>query len=299
MHKVFIVGCGDIGRRVARLWLERKAPVSALARRPESAAQLRENGIDPVAGDLDDATSLRGLPLQDCLLYYFAPPPSEGITDPRMRSLLDVLETDHQFPAKIVYISTTGVYGNCDGGWVDETSATQPQTDRGRRRLDAENALRGWGRHHAVSVVILRVSGIYGPGRLPIKALETRRPVLDETQSGYTNRIHSEDLANICVVAAERGRTDGIYNVSDGQPGTLAGYYNSVADVLGLARPPVINRAEAEQVLGDAMLSYLRESRRIDSSRLRDELGVELKYPTLEAGLAASLDPPLRQRDAS
>jgi nucleoside-diphosphate-sugar epimerase len=172
---------------------------------------------------------------------------------------------------------------------VTEDSPANPQTARGRRRLDAENALRTWGLGHGVPVVILRVPGIYGPGRLPVTAIKERRPVVAEIESGFTNRIHSEDLADICVAAAERGRPDSIYNVSDGHPGTLAGYYNAVADALGLPRPPVISRDAAGQVLSAGMLSYLRESRRIDNRRMREELGVTLRYPTLEAGLKASI----------
>ena len=288
MEKIFIVGCGDIGERTAVLWQARANPVLALARSAASAERLRQLGITPVAGDLDAAESLHALPVADAVLYYFAPPPTQGETDPRMHALMAALDSGAR-PKKIIYISTTGVYGDGRGEWINENTPLRPQAARSKRRVDAESALRAFGTRHAVPVIILRVSGIYGPGRLPIDAIKARRPVLDEKESGYTNRIHADDLARICVAAAERGRADSIYNVSDGQPGTLAGYFNQLADALGEPRPPVITRAEAQTLLSAGMLSYLNESRRIDNRRLRKELGIELLYPTLEAGLAASL----------
>ena len=288
MEKIFIIGCGDIGRRTAALWQARANPVVALARSAASTERLRQLGITPVAGDLDLAESLHALPMADVVLYYFAPPPAQGETDPRMHALMTALDFG-AVPKKIIYISTTGVYGDGRGEWINEDTPLRPQAARSKRRVDAESALRAFGIRHAVPVIILRVSGIYGPGRLPIDAIKARRPVLDEKESGYTNRIHADDLARICVAAAEHGRADSVYNVSDGQPGTLAGYFNQLADALGEPRPPVVTRAEAQTLLSAGMLSYLNESRRIDNRRLRQELGIELLYPTLEAGLAASL----------
>lgn len=289
MHEVFIVGCGDVGSRVAARWQARGVPVNALARSADSTARLQGRRLRAVAGDLDEPVSLRRIAVHGMLVYYFAPPPTEGGVDPRVRHWLAALDANAHRPEKIVYLSTTGVYGNTDGGWVSEDTPCAPQTARGMRRLDAENTLRDWGRGHQVPVVILRVPGIYGPGRLPVSAIKAHRPVVAEVESGFTNRIHSEDLADICVAAAERGRPDTIYNVSDGHPGTLAGYYNAVADALGLPRPPVVSRDEAGKVLSQGMLSYLRESRRIDNRRMLQELGVTLRYPTLEAGLKASI----------
>ena len=287
MEKIFIIGCGDIGRRTAALWQTRANSVLALARSAASTERLRQLGITPVAGDLDMAASLHALPVADTVLYYFAPPPPQGETDARMRALMAALDFGAQ-PKKIIYISTTGVYGDGRGEWVNEDTPLHPQAARSKRRVDAESALRAFGIRHAVPVIILRVSGIYGPGRLPIDAIKARRPVLDENESGYTNRIHADDLTRICVAAAERAE-DSVYNVSDGQPGTLAGYFNRLADALGEPRPPGVTRAEAQTLLSAGMLSYLNESRRIDNRRLRQELGIELLYPTLEAGLAASL----------
>ncbi len=285
---IFIIGCGDIGKRISALWQARGAGVQALARSPASAKQLELLGIAPVIGDLDQPESLTALPVAGALLYYLAPPPAQGDTDPRMRTLVEMLAVS-PLPGRIIYISTTGVYGDNHGAWVTEDTPLQPRAARSKRRVDAESVLRTFGKDYGVPVIILRVPGIYGPGRLPIEAIKTRRPVLDENESGYTNRIHAQDLARVCVVAAERGRADAVYNVSDGHPSSMTGYFNQLADILGEPRPPVVSRAEAQRVLKPGMLSYLDESRRVDNRRMREELGVKLLYPTLEAGLRASL----------
>jgi len=283
-ESVLIVGCGDIGRRVAKRW--QGTPVSGLVRSTTSAGHLEQAGITPLQVDLDDPDSLKALPLADTLVYYFAPPPATGITDPRMGHFLAAIDPDH-LPARIVYISTSGVYGDRGGEVVNEDTPPNPQVDRARRRYDAEQQLRRFGQEHGVAVVILRVGGIYGPGRLPRKRLEDRVPIIHEHLAPSTNRIHAEDLAQICVAAARRGRADTIYNVSDGTDSNMTEYFNTVADFLKLPRPPTIDWQEAERTISKGMLSYLRESRRMDNRRMREELGIELQYPTLEAGLAA------------
>jgi len=285
--EVFIVGCGRIGRRVAGLWLARGARVRALARSPESAARLRASGIDPVEGDLDRAESLTEVPTRGALVYYFAPPPRSGTVDERVRRFTEALVG--RYPRRIVYISTTGVYGDRQGAWVTEDSAVQPGTDRARRRLDAENHLREFTRSKGIELVILRVAGIYGPEMLPVERLQRGDPVLAHAECGYTNRIHADDLAQVCAAAAVRGRPGAVYNVADGEPGTLTGYFREVAEALGLPAPVEVSRAEAERTLGEGILSYLGESRRIDNARMLEELGVRLQYPSLSVGLAASV----------
>jgi nucleoside-diphosphate-sugar epimerase len=190
-------------------------------------------------------------------------------------------------PARIIYISTSGVYGDTGGEWVTEQSPLNPQAERARRRVDAETVLGHWCEANKVPLTILRVAGIYGPGKLPLKRLKAGTPVLREAECGYTNRIHIEDLVTICVKAAQRGEGTAVYNVSDGHPGTMSGYFFAVADALGLPRPPSLTMEQAQRELSPAMLSYLGESRRIDNRRLLRELGIALKYPTLQAGLRA------------
>ena len=286
MNKVMIIGCGDIGARVAALWRARGACVTALSRSVSGAERLRACGIKALLGDLDKPETLTHIAASGDLLYYFAPPPRVGESDPRMRTLLDALSNGPK-PRRVVYISTTGVYGDSRGAWVDEETPVNPQTARARRRLDAENVLRDWGRRHDAAIVILRVPGIYGVGRLPVDAIRSRRPVVNEGECGFANRIHADDLARVCVAAAELGRADTIYNASDGSPGTMTEYFNRVADTVGLPRPPTVSRAEAGRFLSPEMLSYLDESRRIDNRRMREELGIELLYPSLQAGLEA------------
>jgi nucleoside-diphosphate-sugar epimerase len=285
---VFIVGCGDVGVRLARLWAAEGAAVSAVARSGASAARLSASGIVPVRGDLDDPASLRSVRVRGSLLYYLAPPPATGVRDPRVRAFLAAVAPGED-PAKAIYISTTAVYGDSRGEWVTEGNPAAPSTDRGKRRLDAEEAFLSWGRERSVPVVILRVAGIYGPGRLPIEAVRSGRPIPRESEAPFTNRIHADDLARVCFAAARNGQSGAVYNVGDGVPGTIPQYYRAVADLLGLPRPPEIPMDEARKVLGPGMLSYLSESRRIDVRRMREELGVTLLYPDLAAGLPSCL----------
>lgn len=286
MADIFIIGCGYVGSLIAQQWRNEGTSVTALARSEAAAAKLQALGINSRHGDLDDPASLRGLPLAGAILYYLAPPPPVGTTDNRMRHFVAALDPA-TLPRTIVYISTTGVYGDTAGEWVSEASPLNPQADRARRRVDAETTLGAWCEGHGVPLTILRVAGIYGPDKLPVKRLREGTPVLREEECGYTNRIHVEDLVTICLKVVRSGEGMRVYNVSDGHPGTMSGYFNAVADALGLPRPPAITMAEAHRVLTPAMLSYLTESRRMDNRKLLDELGVVLKYPNLAAGLAA------------
>lgn len=286
---VFIVGCGDIGLRVARLERAVGRPVAALARSGASAARLEAEGIAAVPGDLDRPDSLLGLP-PCATLYYFAPPPAEGAGDPRLRALLAALPT-HSLPERVVYISTSGVYGDCQGAWIDETWPLNPQTPRAQRRVAAESSVQDWAGRFGVACVILRVPGIYGPGRLPEERIRRRVPVVDPAEAPYSNRIHADDLAEACCAAARRGKAGAAYNISDGQPTTMTDYFLKVADVLGLPHPPAISLAEARRAFTPAMLSFLDESKRLDNRRMREELGIALRYPDLASGLKASATP--------
>lgn len=288
MNPVLIIGCGDIGQRVACLCQQKGMQVSALARSEESASRLNELGIKTISGDLAHTDTLQGLPAKNAEIYYFAPPPSEGATDPHMQHFLAAIDREN-LPAKLILISTTAVYGDCHGAWITEEQPVNPQTDRGHRRLDAENSARSWAETNNVPIVILRVGGIYGPGRLPIARIQKGLPILREEESPFTNRIHQDDLANICVVAAshltEGSHSENIFNVADGEPGTMSQYFKDVAKACGLPIPPEITREEAQKQMTAGMLSYLRESRRIDNSKLINELHVTLMYPTLADGL--------------
>jgi len=283
---IFIVGCGDIGRRVAQRYLEEGASVSALVRSPEQAAALEALGIRTVVADLDDPTTLTALPTAGATLFYFAPPPGGGHLDPRVRNFCAAIAPGHE-PARVIYISTSGVYGDCGDTLVTEETPPDPRTARGKRRLDAETAFGEWGRKRGVPVVILRVTGIYGPGRLPVNQLTSGQPVLDERLASLTNRIHADDLVRVCLAAAERGEDGDIFNVSDGHPGTMTEYFNAAADLLGLPRPRQVSWEEAQQVMSPLMFSYVSESRRLDNRKMLEKLGVTLRYPTLAEGMPA------------
>jgi nucleoside-diphosphate-sugar epimerase len=280
-----IIGCGYVGQRLAQRLLQAGLPVLALAR-SEQPEKLRQLGLAVVRGDLDGA--LPALSSQGTLLYYLAPPPGQGSVDSRLAGFLRHLES-YGLPARMVLISTTGVYGDCGGDWVDESRRLNPQSDRARRRADAEQRCLQWSAAHGVDAMILRVPGIYGPQRLPEARLRQATPVLAEEQSPFSNRIHVDDLVTCCLAAIDRGQAGAAYHVSDGNPSTMSGYFNQVADALGLPRPPVIDWEQARQQFSAEMQSYLSESRRLDIRRMREELRVEPAYPMLESGLAQCL----------
>jgi nucleoside-diphosphate-sugar epimerase len=286
MMPLFIIGCGDVGRRVARLEVAEGNAVAALVRSAASAERVRALGVSAVHGDLDVPESLAGLPAAGAGVYYFAPPPAAGREDPRMRNCLKAIAGAAR-PARLVLISTSGVYGDCRGAWVTEDRPPHPDSDRAWRRLDAERRLLAFGAASAVPVVILRVPGIYGPGRLPIDRLAAGEPLLREDESPWSNRVHIDDLAEVCRAAMRRGRDGAVYNVSDGHPTTMTDYFNRVADALRLPRPPQISRAEIGSRLSAGMQSYLAESKRLDNRRMREELGIEPAYPDLARGLAS------------
>ncbi len=294
LKNVLIIGCGDIGVRVARLLQQSGDKICGLSRSDEGAERLRAFGIEPVVSNLDDSSSLINLPMAGKLVLYFAPPPGGGPFDTRMRNFCQAIDSK-QLPDKVVYISTSGVYGDCGGEWVTEETPINPQTSRAQRRADAEATLQDWGRMHDVPVVVLRVTGIYGPGRLPLARIQQGHPILCEDESPPTNRIHADDLAAICIKAAEKAVAGDIFNVSDGQPGTMTQFFNAASDLLDLPRLPQIDMVEAKQVMNPMMLSYLTETRRMDNRKMLAQLGVTLKYPDLESGLkhiAAQLDKP-------
>lgn len=287
---VLIVGCGDIGRNVARLEQAAGRSVAVLARSPEKIQDATERGWHVVTGDLDALSPAFSLPFTPKRLYWFAPPPSEGRSDPRLDAFLNRLVAVHQ-PEKVVYISTSGVYGDCQGDWVTEQTPPNPKTDRAYRRLAAEQNLAAWAERNGVDLVILRVPGIYGPGRLPVERIRMQVPVIHPDEAPYSNRIHADDLAAICQAAAWGTVKSGLFNVSDGHPTTMTDYFMQVADLLALPRPPCISLQEARNSFSASLLSFIEESRRIDNRLLLQSLPFRLRYPDLASGLAACLKP--------
>ncbi len=284
MRAITIIGCGEIGKRVAKRCQQQGLTVRGMVLSAKSIKTLQTHHIEPIQANLEDLNSLKDISYTENTVFYFAAPPRQGTQDTRMANWLASID-DAGMPDKVVLISTTAVYGDTGGDWITEQSATCPSTDRGQRRLDAEQRLIVWAQENNVDIVILRVPGIYGPGRLPRERLEKGLPVLNESECGYTNRIHSDDLAMICMTAAEKANSPAVFNVSDGHPGTMTDWFNQVADYLELPRPPQISMQQAEQEMSTGMLSYLKESRRIDSSKIIQQLGITLQYPTIQQGI--------------
>jgi nucleoside-diphosphate-sugar epimerase len=284
-QQVVIVGCGDVGLRVARRWQQGPAMVTAVVRSRESAQFLATSNLAALACDLAEPVCCLPQLATPALLYYFVPPPGAGREDSHVRRMLACLEEQRMRPARIVAISTTGVYGDHGGELVTEETTPNPQVDRARRRYDMECCLRDWCMRNDVDLIILRVGGIYGPGRLPRERIEKAVPILQEALAPKTNRIHAEDLADICVAAARVDHRYRVYNVSDGTDSNMSEYFLTLADFFQLPRPPQVDWAEAERVMSPGMLSYLRESRRVSNARMLKELDVKLKYPDLKSGL--------------
>ncbi len=285
MKRILIVGYGDIGTRVAAL-LSPRYRIYALTR--SGTERAHRQSITPLPGDLDHrATLVRLGGLADAVLH-FAPPQRQGTRDLRTRNLLAALAKGKSLPQRLVYISTTGVYGDCHGAAVDETRSKRPTTPRAVRRADAEATLRRWGKRNGVNVTILRVPGIYAPGRLPVERLEKRIPALRTEDDGYTNHIHADDLARIVAAALVHGRPGRVYNAADDTPMKMADYFDLVADHHGLERPRRISWQEAQQEISPGMLSYMNESRRITNHRIKRELGVRLRYPGVKEGISSA-----------
>jgi nucleoside-diphosphate-sugar epimerase len=248
---------------------------------------FRIKGIVPLLGDLDSAKTLSRLAGLAMRVVYLAPPPREGWGDPRVLALLRALRK-RSAPVQLVYGSTSGVYGDCGGAWVDETRNVHAVTPRAMRRVDAERQVRFFGRSAAVSAQILRIPGIYAPDRVggtPRERLQMGTPVLRIDDDVYTNHIHSDDLARACITALWKGKSQRIYNVSDDTVLKMGDYFDLAADIYQLPRPPRVARDFAQSKLPLMVMSFMSESRRLVNQRLKQELGVRLRYPTVFDGL--------------
>ncbi len=292
-ERVLIVGCGDVGQRAARvLGGGARARLLALTSSAARGPELRALGITPLQGNLDDPRSLRRLAGLATRVLHLAPPPSEELADwrldPRTRALTRVL-AQRSLPASVVYGSTTGVYGDGQGRWMDEASPANPKTPRAWRRVDAEAAVHWLGRATGVRTTVLRIPGIYAPDRAggtPRERLLRGTPVLRAEDDVYTNHIHADDLARACVLALWRGRPQRNLNVVDDTELKMGDYFDLAADLYGLPRPPRLAREGAGDQLPLVLLSFMSESRRLRNQRLKGELGLRLRYPTVAQGLA-------------
>lgn len=281
LPRVLILGCGDVGLRLVPLLLPRYR-VLAVTSNPERRAELRAAGAVPIVADLDAPLTLGRLARLAPTIVHLAPPQSEGRIDRRTRNLAAILPEG----ARLVYVSTTGVYGDCAGASFDETRRVRPQNARAVRRVDAETVLRAWARRRHGKLSILRVPGIYAADRLPLERLHKGLPALVAQEDVHTNHIHADDLARICLAAMRAGAPNRVYHAVDDTDLKMGDYFDAVADAAGLPRPPRLPRSELERSVSPMMLSFMSESRRLHNARIKEELGVRLRYPEVQSLLA-------------
>jgi nucleoside-diphosphate-sugar epimerase len=279
--RLLILGCGDVGMRLLPLVRERFR-VFAVTSRRERCAELRAAGAVPIVADLDRPRALKRLAGLARYVVHLAPPQPDGMRDRRTRNVTAILPEG----AVVVYISTTGVYGDCGGARIDETRPVAPVNARAWRRVDAERVLRSAASERHGRVAILRAPGIYARERLPLQRLEEGTPALTAADDVYTNHIHADDLAHIAALALFRALPGRVYNAVDDSEMKMGDYFDAVADAFGLERPPRLARAELAAQSSPVRLSFMSESRRIGNARLRQELGVRLRYPSVDAALA-------------
>jgi nucleoside-diphosphate-sugar epimerase len=279
--RLLILGCGDVGMRLLPLVRDRFR-VFAVTSQASRQAELRDAGAIPIVADLDHPASLARLARMATAIVHLAPPQPSGTQDRRTRNLTAILP-DH---ARLVYVSTTGVYGNCDGAQFDETRPVNPQNPRAQRRVDGEQVLRRWARRSSGRLSILRVPGIYAENRLPVERLRKGTPALSLDDDVYTNHIHADDLARIIALALFRGLPCRIYHAVDDSDIKMGEYFDAVADALRLPRPPRLPREELKKAVSPMLLSFMSESRRLANERIKSELGMQLRYPQVRDALA-------------
>ncbi|MBU3604842.1 SDR family oxidoreductase [Polynucleobacter sp. AP-Kaivos-20-H2] len=276
---ILIIGCGDIGLRVAKQ-LSRSHRVFALTSQQNRFQELRAVGAIPILGNLDNPESLWRLSGLAQTVIHLAPPQNGGNRDCRTRNLLRILAQGSNTVRRLIYISTTGVYGDHRGGKVSEATPVNPQSERAQRRVDAERILRLWAPAHGVALTILRVPGIYAADRLPIERLQAQTPALLPEEDAYSNHIHSDDLARLVCAAVYHGKPQRIINACDGGETKMGDYFDEVADAFGLERPVRLPGSELQKIVSPMLWSFMRESRRVTNQRL-PELKTPLRYPSV------------------
>ena len=285
--RLLIVGCGDVGMRLIPL-LRSRFRVFALTSQSERLSELRSAGVIPILGNLDSPQSLYRLKGLADIVVHLAPPPLQGSLDRRTRNLVAILPRH----GRLVYVSTTGVYGDCKGAFFDETRPVAPVNARAERRVDAERVLRRWARHHEGRLSILRVPGIYAADRLPLERLRQGTPALLDSDDVYTNHIHADDLAQIIALALFRAQPLRVYHTVDDSALKMGDYFDQVATAFKLPLPPRVPRAELSKQVTPVLLSFMSESRRLSNERMKTELGVRLRWPAVSDLLASLQLPP-------
>ncbi|MDH2916422.1 MAG: SDR family oxidoreductase [Gallionella sp.] len=280
MERLLIIGCGDIALRTLPL-LQERYRLYALVRDPTKFAKLHTLGVTPILGDLDDRNSLSKIAGLADVVLHLAPPAHQGLFDMRTRNLLANLSAG-LLPSRLIYISTSGVYGDCGGDRVSETRPVNPQSGRARLRVSAEQQIRTWAIRNHVSANILRVPGIYAADRLPLERLRAGTPAIVANEDGYSNHIHADDLARIVIAALRHAKPNRVYHAVDDDEMKMGDYFDIVADAFKLPRPPRLPRTEVQRTVSPMMWSFMNESRRLTNVRMKRELVVKLLHPTLK-----------------
>lgn len=294
------MGCGDVGLRVNRI-VNHRFRVIALTSSASRIPELRACGITPILGNLDRSPTVRRLAGIATRVLHLAPPPLDGWTDPRTSALVRTLRL-RSLPRSAVYGSTSGVYGDCQGQWIDETRNLRPQTARACRRVDAESSMRFFGRGSGVRTSMLRIPGIYAPDRdggTPRNRLLKSVPVLRDEDDVFTNHIHADDLAAACFLALWKGGHQRCYNINDDSSLKMGDYYDQAADCYGLPRPARIAREQARAQLPAMLLSFMQESRRMSNKRMKSEIRLRLRYPSVIGGLGSVVPLPSKLANSS
>ena len=285
MASILIAGCGYVGTRLARTLQQQGHEITVIVQSDSSNKKLQPL-FQTLQIDLDSTDNQHSFDQYDTV-FYLVPPPSKGVVDTRLRHFLANISVS-ALPETIVLISTTGVYGDCGDDWIDETRQALPLADRAKRRYSAEQSLQTWCEDKQVRYRILRVPGIYGPGKLPVARLREQKPVLSLQESPWSNRIHVADLVQACVCAMQYEGKHTVFNIIDGHPSSMSDFFIRVAKAFNLPEPKQISLDECKQIFTENMISYLTESKRINNLRMLQDLQVDLKYPSLEEGLVDS-----------
>ncbi|MCF8197866.1 MAG: SDR family oxidoreductase [Sulfuritalea sp.] len=285
MRRLLIIGCGDVMRR-ALPQLVKRWQVMALVRQHDP--QFAGLGISQITGDLDQPDTLNRLSGIADAVIHSAPPPAHGKEDTRTKNLIACLQRGKSLPRQLVYISTSGVYGDCQGARVNETRPLAVKSARALRRMDAERRLRQFGRRSLCRVAILRAPGIYAADRLPLERLHKQLPLILHVEDSYTNHIHAEDLGRACIAALIRGRPNRIYNITDDSMLAMGEWFDALADAFALPRAPRLPREEVRRLVPPLQWSFMNESRRLDNTRMKQELRLQLRYPNVTRGITAA-----------
>ncbi|MDP3939684.1 MAG: NAD-dependent epimerase/dehydratase family protein [Deltaproteobacteria bacterium] len=309
MKAAMILGCGYTGKRLARLLCEQGVRVRGTTRDASRAAAISEAGAEPVILDTTKVVSLISLAEGMDVVFDMIPPRriAQGAGSGGSGKPGDEESFEDDTAAivavcagarleKFVYLGSTGIYGEVAGDWIDEQTPVNPASPRARARHAAEETLRAAHARDGFPAVIVRAPGIYGPDRSLAHRIKRGAYRVPGKGDNYLNRIHVDDLAQILAAAALRGSPGAVYLATDDQPEQARVLADFCAGLLGLPPPPSVDETEAARTMGESNLAMLQGDKRLSNRRIKEELGVTLRYPTYREGIPASLEPGERSR---